>query len=212
MTLPHFTVKYKHCSVEELKQFLLQRNGNLPLKFSHRNCIKRLRQLDSEVTFRFLDLAPELRNHIYELYFLDSIPLAIRWSVKKRNTNLLRTSSQMCHEARAVLYDLKTYTLTLDHHLRQIPESVSNGLNAEFCKHPDKLYLLDPAAVAAVQNSIQQRNADLLTVTTSWRGLRHCYEARAVLNDLKIYNLSLEHHMGQFPVSIFSSWLNVTFP
>lgn len=65
---PTHSLDYTRCSSNELRGLLMARNlpsnDTNPLTIS--SMAKLLRQADAQATFRFRDLAGELRNHIYE--------------------------------------------------------------------------------------------------------------------------------------------------
>ncbi|KAK3717931.1 hypothetical protein LTR37_005357 [Vermiconidia calcicola] len=104
MTLQRFALDYRGCTVKELRGFLEARTGELPTntRTAKRYYINRLWEADSVVSFRFLDLAPELRNNIYrELLTLRSVR---GHSERRCWTGILRASKQICEEAHGILY------------------------------------------------------------------------------------------------------------
>ncbi|KAK0836102.1 hypothetical protein LTR73_000603 [Friedmanniomyces endolithicus] len=97
-------IRYSRCSTDELKTFAIARNIQVspPHAFRHRrpsraDHINALKQADKDFRFRFLDLAPELRNRIYRelLLFHDS------YSCRPR---ILATCKTIHSEAGAILY------------------------------------------------------------------------------------------------------------
>lgn len=112
MTLPKFAVDYKKCHTNQLCQFVRQRTGNLRRQTNRPNCLKKLKQLDREITFRFLDLPPELRNRVYEelLHHNDELTKCggrFYRDVPRSSTAfpaLLRTCQKIHNEARGILY------------------------------------------------------------------------------------------------------------
>ncbi|KAK1063998.1 hypothetical protein LTR74_009065 [Friedmanniomyces endolithicus] len=91
-------LKYSRCSTDELKTFAHARNIQVSHRRSSRaNYINALKQADKDFTFRFMDLAPELRNRIYRelLLFHDSYFCQPR---------ILATCKTIHSEASAILY------------------------------------------------------------------------------------------------------------
>ncbi|KAK4498370.1 hypothetical protein PRZ48_011028 [Zasmidium cellare] len=119
MTLPEFALRYKDCTTEELIEFLRQRSGNLRRDCNRSKCVKKLKRLDRKVTFRFLDMAPELRNNVYELLLnhndedakIRRFTTVAKMSsytpspASKAYPAILRTSREVYNEARGILYD-----------------------------------------------------------------------------------------------------------
>ncbi|KAK1815997.1 hypothetical protein LTR12_009594 [Friedmanniomyces endolithicus] len=97
-------LKYSRCSTDELKAFAHARNIQVspPHAFRHRRSsradyINALKQADKDFTFRFMDLAPELRNRICRelLLFHNSYFCQPR---------ILATCKTIHSEASAILY------------------------------------------------------------------------------------------------------------
>ncbi|KAK3707029.1 hypothetical protein LTR37_012361 [Vermiconidia calcicola] len=104
MTLQKFAIDYGGCTVKELRRFLEARTGELPrnTRTPKKYYIHRLRQDDAVASFRFLGLAPELRNIIYrELLTLRSVR---GHSGRKCWTSILRASKQIYEEAHGILF------------------------------------------------------------------------------------------------------------
>lgn len=102
MTKSQYSPAYSKCSDSELRSFITDRG--LGINWTTRKAvIHALRSADSQSSFRFLDLSPELRNHVY--WYL----LALR---EKRGTShrqvcfpeILCTSHQIYDEAKGILY------------------------------------------------------------------------------------------------------------
>ncbi|KAF2174033.1 hypothetical protein M409DRAFT_16308 [Zasmidium cellare ATCC 36951] len=127
MTLPEFRLRYKDCTNDELRQFVRQRRGNLRRESNRKYCIKTLKQLDREVTFRFFDMAPELRNRVYELLLNhnNEQTMISRFTGDQGISNytppqaskaypaLLRVSHKVYNEACGILYDQSALSINI---------------------------------------------------------------------------------------------------
>lgn len=88
MALPQFTLQYENFSQESLKLFIKARNGRRMRKSaSKKSLIEVLETLDEAVTFRFMDLPPEMRNLVYEQVLIHNIS-----ECRKAYPELLRAS------------------------------------------------------------------------------------------------------------------------
>lgn len=93
---PTFGLDYDKLNLKQLQALIVQRNG---LPQSQWECMKVLRQLDKDFKFRFLDLAPEMRNRVYEILLCGRGD-----QNKKVYPAILRTCKQVNEEARGLLY------------------------------------------------------------------------------------------------------------
>jgi hypothetical protein len=103
MTLERFALDYSSCTIEELRQFCLDRLGSAPVRdASKEDIIHHLHQADKEAQFpRFTELPAELRNRVYQEL------LMVERSRYKRDhlwPQILSVSKQLYAEAEDVLY------------------------------------------------------------------------------------------------------------
>ncbi|KAF7190785.1 hypothetical protein HII31_07944 [Pseudocercospora fuligena] len=104
---PSFGLDYEKLNLKQLQALIVQRNG---LPQSQWECMKILRRMDKDFTFRFFDLAPEMRNRVYEIL------LCARGDEgKKVYPAILRTCKQVNEEARGLLY--LDSTINIEAHL-----------------------------------------------------------------------------------------------
>lgn len=115
--LPKHVFNYFKCTIGELRKFLEDRK--LCPKFRSRDeAALRLQNADRVATFRFLDLPPELRNHIYQLLLtLRSVPhligpMKLGAQPKCLLPEILATSKQVHKEARGLLYGENEFVVT----------------------------------------------------------------------------------------------------
>ncbi|KAF7197518.1 hypothetical protein HII31_01328 [Pseudocercospora fuligena] len=68
MTLPEHALAYENCTLDELRKFVQDRglHNAEDIPPSQQECIQLLRNADEASTFRFMALAGELRNRIYD--------------------------------------------------------------------------------------------------------------------------------------------------
>ncbi|KAK3680343.1 hypothetical protein LTR37_021312 [Vermiconidia calcicola] len=116
MTKTEYALAYTECSYEELKRFSKER-GLRPYGKKRNAVIHALRQADIRCSFRFLDLPPELRNHIY-MYLL--VFRTDRSGGQRRTCypSILATSKQVHQESCPVLY--RNATVDVDVRLHSI--------------------------------------------------------------------------------------------
>lgn len=99
MTKAQLALNYHRCSLRELRKFAQDRS--LPIADSARakkvTFVKALRNADIHATFRFLDLAPELRNKVYE-------ELLILRNAWKCYPQIPATAKEIDFEASSILY------------------------------------------------------------------------------------------------------------
>jgi hypothetical protein len=98
--------------------------------YSRRRLIKRLRELDQERSFPFMQLPPELRVSVYELLLANTIEADQRYSyawniitegLRYGNTlypAVLRTSKQVYSEAMPILYKQNKFNAKIVYHKR----------------------------------------------------------------------------------------------
>lgn len=92
---------YNKCSTDELKMFVAQRKrGRRALRPPSKRdqLIRELVKIDRATTFRFEDMTPELRLHVYEELFDLSPNMA-----RKPNTQVLRSCKMAYREGRPIL-------------------------------------------------------------------------------------------------------------
>lgn len=117
MTRKNDALDYFACTVPELQAFLESRTGNrngdgAPIRSQKAYYVNALRGLDRHAQFRFLDLAPELRNLVYQEL--------LTWADVKTNgegscwPQILATSSQVYREAKDIIYADNAAHVALD--------------------------------------------------------------------------------------------------
>lgn len=110
MTLPRYALYYKKYSREELRGFVMRRenlSGREYRKTTKHNLVKRLHRLDEKATFRFMEVPPELREHIYEHNIGEP-----------RDLRALLLTSRLIHkEAESLFYKKAKLRLSDDQHL-----------------------------------------------------------------------------------------------
>ncbi|KAH9828018.1 hypothetical protein Tdes44962_MAKER09496 [Teratosphaeria destructans] len=113
MTLPKYAMDYRACKATDLMHFIFSRTLQKQPKRAKRVYTAKLRALDRNVTFRFLDLAPELRVMVYR-ELLPTEHLADR--DREFHTSILRASKDVHQEAEGVLYGTALLPLCLRLH------------------------------------------------------------------------------------------------
>lgn len=106
MALKELALRYHAYSKEELRTFVMQRLnlfGREYKKSSKPDLVKRLHRLDEIATFRFMDLPPELREHIYGCIFMQA----------KSPTKMLLVSRQTHDEAKVLYYQKIKFNIWL---------------------------------------------------------------------------------------------------
>jgi hypothetical protein len=115
MTLPGLALKYESCTKAEIWKFCKQRHapvGKAHRKISKRKCIKALRNLDQQATFPFFSISAELRLMVYP-YLLTHDHGGDRKPASEAFPQILRGSKLCYKEARDILYDRSSLTLTI---------------------------------------------------------------------------------------------------
>ena len=130
MTLQDYTLDYSRYGPKVLRNFVMARlrlSGREYENAPKKDLARRLRRLDRDMNFRFMDLLPELRAHVYEYLFTDSGVFSqilavskqlqrearpfmeavhqVTWHVKRRSVFLTayRTKTQLGHAASEVV-------------------------------------------------------------------------------------------------------------
>ncbi|KXS98980.1 hypothetical protein AC578_4994 [Pseudocercospora eumusae] len=101
---------YEKCTVKELRKFATDRAAHeKPTKAGRAALTDALLTADESISFhRFMDLPPELRNNIYELYFADFCALRT-----PSQPPIARTSHQVRDEALSTFYACCKFEITL---------------------------------------------------------------------------------------------------
>ncbi|KAK4545054.1 hypothetical protein LTR36_003605 [Oleoguttula mirabilis] len=131
MTVPEFALCYEACSIAELRSFIRARTGEdltdydrddsyadrtaqadedasyllFDLAEKKEPYVAALRRADRLATFRFFDLAPELRNHIYDELLL--LKREYCWP------SILATSRRAFEEGEGILYNDDVITVSM---------------------------------------------------------------------------------------------------
>lgn len=115
-------VNYTRCSLAQLQRFVRDRGlqvppvgtGRLSNRALKHEFTQTLQDADASLTFRFLDLPPELRNLMYR-ELLDIKEVSSSRKSPKCYPQILRTSKEINQEANSILYgdntiDVKVYS------------------------------------------------------------------------------------------------------
>lgn len=106
-------VDYSTCTLKELRTFIRSRRRRYNRFMNRHQLANKLRQMDRAWSFRFFNLAPELRNIVYrELLLIDT---AVR---RVENLNILLASKETHSEAEGLLYVLNTFDIRVSSHRR----------------------------------------------------------------------------------------------
>ncbi|KXT00878.1 hypothetical protein AC578_974 [Pseudocercospora eumusae] len=105
MTLPKYALAYDACTLDELRIFVYDRNLTERTSSTNREeCIHLLRDADKSSTFRFPDLAAEIRNRVYE-------ELLSLHDNGKCHPQILRASKSIHRDASEMIYSINTPTI-----------------------------------------------------------------------------------------------------
>ncbi|KAF2772516.1 hypothetical protein EJ03DRAFT_186615 [Teratosphaeria nubilosa] len=113
MTLPKYAVDYRACKATDLNLFIFDRTLKKQPKRAKRVYTAKLRELDRDVTFRFMDMPPELRIMVYR-ELLPTEHIADRDC--EFHTSILSVSKHVHEEAEGVLYGTALLPLCLHMH------------------------------------------------------------------------------------------------
>jgi len=114
MTKPKYTIDYsnpKECTITDLQTFIAAWTGESTSEESRPKLISILRHLDRDATFRFFDLAPELRLLVYEALLV--------WNTASRDgkaycfPRILVSCRKAYEEAEGILYGANVSTIRL---------------------------------------------------------------------------------------------------
>jgi hypothetical protein len=109
---------YNNCTPAELRDFLRNRTTLKPIelerldKYHTSYLVSRLQTLDKRATFRFLDLAPELRLHVYCHFLVERDDRYGR--VKAIEPALLRSCKLVYKESEPILYHENEFKLFIN--------------------------------------------------------------------------------------------------
>jgi hypothetical protein len=122
MTLPKYSPQSDKCTDEEIEKFVRER-GVKGLPSKRVLCLQVLRALDEDASFRFLDLAPELRNTIYHYVLTPSAQHAQAEPFSRLTCfwQILSTCKQVHFEASDLLHQATSISLHLHlglHHMK----------------------------------------------------------------------------------------------
>ena len=114
---PKHVFNYHIRTTDELLKFPQARKLDVPFT-SRERAIRALQDADVNRTFRFMDLPPELRLHVYSfLLTLKAVPNMMgpgqMGTAPTADTAILRTGKQVYAEARDVLYGENAFVVTL---------------------------------------------------------------------------------------------------
>jgi hypothetical protein len=122
---------YDNCTPAELRDFIRSRT-NLSssklkaLKKAHKPyLVSRLRKLDRRATFRFLDLAPEIRLHVYGYILVAGGSQYTR--TRDIEPNILRTCKLIYNEADPVMYCNNEFAVSINVDLDEGDEGEGEG-------------------------------------------------------------------------------------
>lgn len=102
MTTSQYALAYSKCTDNELRRFIADRGLNVTWT-TRKAAIRALRVADSQSSFQFFDLSPELRNHVY----WDLLTLPKKGDTFHRQVRfpeILCASRQIYGEAKGILY------------------------------------------------------------------------------------------------------------
>jgi hypothetical protein len=102
MTREEWALNYQRCSREERIRFVRDRCPGEDVSEDRNNFyyLRQLKDLDKDITFRFLDLPPELRDIVYDLLVNDGDIV---------HHQILRTSKEVQSEAGNILFRDRTF-------------------------------------------------------------------------------------------------------
>lgn len=113
MTLPKYALDYDKCTRKELRAFVKARSWNEAenqsyIKKPKSYYVSKLRELDTDTTFRIMDLPPEMRNLVYENLLIRDVS-----SNRSASIAVLRTCQQMYREAHGIFLAENSLRLVL---------------------------------------------------------------------------------------------------
>ena len=103
---------YRKCTIKELRAFIKAKSGEDPPKGPNGGFVRKavyiekLRQIDENAVFDFMNLPPEMRNLIYEHLLIHD-----KATNRKASTAIIRTNQQVYREAQSFLLAESTLSL-----------------------------------------------------------------------------------------------------
>lgn len=117
---PNITLDYTMCTPSELRGFIKDRvtltpeESDMLNQFRKSHLVAHLQALDQSMTFRFLDLPPELRLEVYRHILIGRNREVLEAPDQAIETAILRTCNLIYHEAEPVLYCENDFSMALN--------------------------------------------------------------------------------------------------